>query len=120
VALNLGQGNGSGPLTGQFQLNADPSGHDMIVGIRPEHMRLIGPEAAAEAGSFRIEAQLNHLERVGARCILHLTCGDKNLIVIERNGFQAQSGDRLTVAFDAADCAVFDQAHGTLIGGGKA
>jgi len=80
---------------------------DIIVGIRPEHMR------ACEAADAMIHARFELLEHLGEHVLLHLACEDGTEFIakMERPP-EAAKGDMLSFRADPAVIHVFDKASG--------
>ena len=95
---------------------ADGSGGaGLVLGIRPERVQLTA--TAADAAGLAFDIEVAHVERVGARTIVHGARGPHRVISVEPNGFRVTAGDRLTARLPLADCLLFDAASGAALTG---
>jgi sn-glycerol 3-phosphate transport system ATP-binding protein len=88
---------------------AHPAGSELLVGIRPEHLR---PLSGAGGLTFEVE----WIEALGADTVLHGRVADVGDVSVRLvGGFAAQPGERLQLAVAAADLHPFDPKSGRRI-----
>ncbi|MFB2550437.1 ABC transporter ATP-binding protein [Ensifer soli] len=80
------------------------AGAAVTLGIRPEHVQLVAPEAAVWRGPAAV------VEMLGSDTFLHLSTGGDNLLVRDSKGRRARRGEEIGVAFPADACHLFDAA----------
>ncbi len=81
---------------------------DLVFGARPEHLEL----RPVDAGAASLQMTATFVERVGARTIVHLERGDHVIKVAEKNGYQAERGDTLSVVIPQGAPLLFDAESG--------
>jgi multiple sugar transport system ATP-binding protein len=81
---------------------------DLYFGARPENMVLRLPED----GVVGLRATVRFVERVGARTIVHLDCGDQVVKIAEKNGYQATIGTPMLITIPAGAAILFDAQGG--------
>jgi multiple sugar transport system ATP-binding protein len=81
---------------------------DLVFGARPEHLEL----RRVDAGAASLQMTATFVERVGARTIVHLERGDHVIKVAEKNGYQAERGDTLSVVITQGAPLLFDAESG--------
>lgn len=98
-ALRIG-GDVAVPLT----LPLPPAASDeLILGVRPEHLRL------GEPGSGRLNGTIRLTEHLGSETLLHVDVGlGERLIVKDEGMSRRHSGEAVAVLLDAATAHVFD------------
>ncbi|EJN07118.1 TOBE domain-containing protein, partial [Herbaspirillum sp. YR522] len=79
-----------------------------IMGVRPEHLRLV-----AEGGQATLEVEL--VEALGAELLVHARCGTQAMVLRCGANVAVASGQRIGVDFDAADIHWFDVESGRRI-----
>ena len=77
---------------------------DLVFGTRPEQLGLRGGGGDARALSMTV----TFVERVGARTIVHLERGGHVMKIAEKNGFQADRGDAMSIVVPAGGAVLFD------------
>ena len=98
------------PLTGAGLSGQE--GRDLIVGIRPEHIRINGAAPLAE-----LPVEL--VEPLGAQTLLEVRLG-KELIAVSVDGAMAiKPGDRVPLALDSGQLHLFDRASGARVAWGE-
>ncbi|RJG46270.1 sn-glycerol-3-phosphate ABC transporter ATP-binding protein UgpC [Mesorhizobium sp. DCY119] len=113
TGINVGQRIrvGEGPSSPSI---AAPSGApgDILVGVRPEHMRLASDRDAGEHG---FSARVRNVEQLGFETELILDTG-KELVTIKQAGrIRPQIGETVNVAFLESDALLFDRRSGDRI-----
>jgi multiple sugar transport system ATP-binding protein len=89
-------------LQGLLPLEFD--GTAQTLGVRPEHIHLLG----AEDSAAHIQARVHGVERLGAQSMVHLSTGaDQNLTVCVDGGQLVQRGDLLGLQFELDHVHVF-------------
>lgn len=84
---------------------------DLVVGVRPEGVRL----ARVEGQGMR-EMEAHQIEPLGAYDIVDLAVGDRYLKARTASGFVRGRGDRVWAALDPAQVHFFDAASGQSLG----
>jgi multiple sugar transport system ATP-binding protein len=69
-ALVAPDGGAAAPLAADVDARPLAAGASVMLGVRPEHLRLAAPEAAAAPG--RLAARVAHVERLGECSLLYL------------------------------------------------
>ena len=78
------------------------------VGIRPEHVTLVGPSRGQGQGVVRV------VEPLGAETLVHLDVGEARLVARVRGLKAPRAGDHVGVKIESARLHVFD-AHGARL-----
>lgn len=86
-----------------------PASGAVILGLRPEHLRVVG-EVKSSDDSFPVTVEL--AEPLGHEQLLHLRSGDVRLTVRGAPGARPVPGSALRVLADAAHLHLFDAASG--------
>ncbi len=86
---------------------------DLLLGVRPENIRL----HPADQGMAGLRMTVRFVERVGARTIVHLDCGDVVVKVAEKNGYQASVGDPMVTTIPSGGAILFDVRSGRRLRG---
>ena len=82
------------------------AGRPVILGIRPEHIRLGMPETGSPDATFAAEVQL--VERLGHESFAFVTAGEHPLTVRMSQQEDVMPGDRITLHADIGRLHVFD------------
>lgn len=108
-ALDFGEA-GLLPVTDERLLSQCPHATqpELYFGARPENMVLRSPDE----GTSGLRATVRFVERVGARTIVHLDCGDHVVKVAEKNGYQATIGAPMLMSIPAGAAILFDAKSG--------
>lgn len=85
-------------------------GREVLLGIRPEHIRLCGE---GEAGASSVDVELS--EPMGAETHVHLGTGATKFIVRAGPADRPAAGQKAHVVFDAARMHLFDPASGEAL-----
>lgn len=95
-------------VAGPFEWRAPAAGlpAQVIVGIRPEHVRL------DDAGESRHKGEIVAVEPLGAESHVHLRVGDVVLRAQARGFETRRRGDGVSVSIDPSRILVFDGDHG--------
>ncbi len=101
-----------GPARALAGLCAAAAGREIVLGLRPEDLRVI-EDAASETAAF--EATLEVIEPVGSEAYLHLCMGAHELVARVAPDRLPQPGQRLRLGFAADKLHVFDAASGQRI-----
>ena len=80
------------------------AGKEVIMGIRPEHVK----EAGANA-PFTVEANVNVFELLGAEVYLYVDIAGESVTVRESSSVKARVDDKLHLTFDVDKIHVFDK-----------
>jgi len=108
-----------------FALPLDPSayptdGGDVVLGIRPEHVRL-APRGTAPT----LEATVDVVEPLGAQTLVYLGTGEAPLSMLVDGQAELVPGQSVALAIDPASVKLFDPATGAAVparaaaGGGR-
>jgi multiple sugar transport system ATP-binding protein len=86
----------------------DAPRQDLVFGTRPEQiiLRRGGGDPAA------LQMIVTFIERVGARTIIHLERGSRVMKVAEKNGYQAERGEPMSVVISPGAASLFDARSG--------
>ena len=111
-----------GPATGTERLvlklppaaNGPSASGQTVLGLRPEHIHLLAPDADAP-GMSRASAATEVFELMGAEAFLHATTGRTAFVVRAAAGADCAPGRRVDLAFDLAAAQFFDPATGRSI-----
>ncbi|WIY24761.1 ABC transporter ATP-binding protein [Parasedimentitalea psychrophila] len=80
---------------------------DVMLGVRPEHLRLNGE------GEFTIEGTLSQSELLGAETLLYITAADGTLMTVREPGIsRVRPGDKLKLSADLQDLFLFENGDG--------
>ena len=74
------------------------------VGMRPENLSLVGPEAGLLAGTVALS------EYTGAASMLHITLDEGETLLVVNNGDGPVAGERIGLTIDPKDMHFFDEA----------
>ena len=99
------------PASAAAGLAALPTGRELVLGIRPEGVRL----AREEAPGMR-EMEAHQIEPLGAYDIVDLAVGERYLKARTPSGFVRGRGERVWAALDAGQVHFFDAASGQSLG----
>ncbi len=112
--------------TSLFEVPVDVTGPlvgDVVVGLRPEHVRLspgVGGNGRSRAGDgVSMPAQVLLREDLGGEEIVYLGINGQSLTAVDRHQLPAGELPEATVTVDPADLLVFSAANGELIGHGQ-
>lgn len=81
---------------------------DLFFGARPENIALRSPEDGIDG----LRATVRFVERVGARTIVHLDCGETVVKVAEKNGYEATIGAAMLAVIPSGGAMLFDAQDG--------
>jgi multiple sugar transport system ATP-binding protein len=95
------------PETDATRLDALPSGRELVLGVRPEGVKL----AREEGPGFR-QVEAHQIEPLGAYDIVDLALGDSFLKARTPSGLVRHRGERMWAALDAPQVHFFDAATG--------
>ena len=88
-----------------FFMNAGGyAGKEVIMGIRPEHVKAAGADAA-----FTLDATVNVFELLGAEVYLYVDIAGEAITVRESSEIKARVDDKLALTLDVAKIHVFDK-----------
>jgi multiple sugar transport system ATP-binding protein len=93
------------PLRDTCESAAKP---DLILGIRPEHLKL-RPAAASPGGLL---CTVTFVERIGARTLVYLDCGGQEIVVTERHGRTLSIGAAMVAEVSVNSVCLFDKVTG--------
>ncbi|ODU07553.1 MAG: ABC transporter [Pseudonocardia sp. SCN 72-86] len=113
ATANLLRANGVGvdvPLGTIDALDDDPSGRDVLVGVRPEHLRPAGPGADPDAP--RIDGVVRLVENLGGEEVAHCLVGDTRLALRGPRPLGLAVGDAVTLTCDPGRVHLFDPVGG--------
>ena len=82
------------------------AGRAVTVGVRPEHLRLAGPEDAIVSGTVEM------VEQLGADTLLHIGHGAATIIARLPHGIHPELGSTMRLAADPSTVFLFDTATG--------
>ena len=103
-------------LTPKIKQQLQPSqGQSFDLGIRPEHLKIVSPESAADNPVVIVDV----VEPLGRETLIKVSPPESNLTLnlLADGNWQGQKGDRLRVQFDLEQLFIFDTNSGkTLIG----
>jgi len=88
-----------------------PAGHEMMLGVRPEGVRL-----AREAGEGLRPMEAHLIEPLGAYDIVDLKLGERYLKARTASGFVRAPGDTVWAGLDAGQVHFFDATTGDTLG----
>ena len=94
-------------------VNLPGDARDVVLGIRPEHLRI-----ADAAGAALARGAVERVELLGHERLLHLRVGGVVLVARTPASVQVRAGEELSVGFPAAALRLFDAADGRLLGAG--
>ena len=86
---------------------------DVILGVRPEHLRIL-PTSASDAATH-IPAVVELAEPLGHEVLVGLRAGDRDLVARVAPEGAPHAGDRVAVWPDAARVHLFERASGTRL-----
>jgi ABC-type sugar transport system ATPase subunit len=99
------------PLTGARLSGQE--GRDLLVGIRPEHLKIDGTKSL-------VELPVELVEPLGAQTLLEVRLG-KDLVTVSVDGAMAiKPGDRVPLALDPGQLHLFDRESGVRVECGAA
>jgi multiple sugar transport system ATP-binding protein len=92
------------PLDGLRLDAAPPNGREVVLGVRPEQVRLARDVAAATPMSGRVTL----VEPLGMQKVVWFDVGGQNLSAITDAHWEVHAGDATAVGFDATRASLFD------------
>ncbi|MEO7243250.1 MAG: sn-glycerol-3-phosphate ABC transporter ATP-binding protein UgpC [Variovorax sp.] len=99
TGLHVRLGDGSS-VTGACAESA-PTGTALMFGIRPEHLQVMPADGAP------LQAEVNVVERLGGETFFHVRVAGQTAIAKVTGDAAASAGDRIGLAFDAANAHFF-------------
>jgi multiple sugar transport system ATP-binding protein len=82
--------------------------HDIVIGVRPEHLRV----AAAEDGAMQITGTIERLENHGSEQVVYLRVGERLIIAKGTREVVLARGQRLSLGARLESIHLFDKASG--------
>ena len=117
------QSEGNGPIAGpRFSAKVGDDvaallqvyvGQRLILGIRPERMRV--SRRVTEANGSNIEAVVKAVEAIGAETFLYLERGKQSLVARVNGEERARVKEKLAVSFDFSGAQFFDPTNGKAV-----
>ena len=101
------EGRGMGRIALPNGAGPDGSGRRVVLGIRPEHLAVVG-----DGNEGLLSARLLYAEDLGASRLLHCAVGDDELIVHTQDETGDRPGATLRLAADPANLHLFDAESG--------
>jgi len=92
-------------LTNGNEIKARVRDPEIIVGIRPENVKI----ARAEKKDDSIMAEIYVIEPIGRECIVHLKIGEKHLISLTSAMQDIKVGETVSISFDEKRIHIFDK-----------
>jgi multiple sugar transport system ATP-binding protein len=86
-------------------------GHRLTVGIRPENLSLVSPDAPEAA----LKAKVTLIEPLGAKDVVHVTIDRHDVRVIATPGARPRIGEGVGIALDRERLHVFDDETGEVV-----
>jgi len=90
-----------------------PSGPDVLLGIRAEHLRLGGVLPPGQT----VQAVVDRVELLGSERVVHLAAGPATLALRVPVAVRPQAGETVQVGFDAPGVRLFDALTGQTLAG---
>jgi ABC-type sugar transport system ATPase subunit len=84
---------------------------DVLLGVRPEHLHL---RPTGKSGQH-LPAQVDFVERVGARTIVHCLCADQSLKLVDDADCGAAVGDKVELHLTQDMLRLFDSSSGRAL-----
>jgi multiple sugar transport system ATP-binding protein len=94
-----------------LDLGGRTNGRDLTIGIRPESIRIVAPDAPEAT----IRAAVTLVEPLGAKDVVHLAFDGRDVRAIGTPGRRPQIGERVGLALDQQDVHLFDDETGQLV-----
>jgi len=91
------------------------AGRDVVLGIRPEDVRLGADADAARGADARVELELDAAEPMGNETIVYLRAGADEIVARVPPAALPAPGERVTASFDLARLHVFDAETGAVL-----
>ncbi len=108
AALSLGFATGATiPWPARRPLSGSPAGHDLILGLRPEHMTRAGPAAARE-GHVRVAATVELIQPTGSRTYLTVELHGAHVMVEVGSHEVQRPGERIELDLDMSRAILID------------
>jgi multiple sugar transport system ATP-binding protein len=89
-------------------------GGQVVLGIRPEHLKPVGGDAAG--GSAQLKARVRLVEHLGSEALLYLELGEKQLIARVESDLAFAPGSEVTLGFAIEKVRLFDRQTSKAIG----
>lgn len=98
------------PVDGQRRslIEASSSAENLILGVRPEHLKLSLDCPLASASQAVWEGEAYAIEPLGPKTVIHVKLGEDMLQAIAPSGYRPRVGERQYIAVDPARTHVFD------------
>ncbi len=91
-------------------MGGNGGGGPFTLGIRPEHIRVVGAEAAGD-----LRGTVTLVEPLGARNVVHLRAGERGFRIVVPPTTRPRIGDDVGVELDRSRIHVFDDATGLAL-----
>jgi len=92
----------------EFDLESDHNQNDVIVGVRPENLKI----SPSQTG---IKGQVVFLENLGPSSLVHVNVGDNILRLYSENQYIPRLNDHVFLTQSKTDVSVFDKLTGRLL-----
>ena len=96
-----------------LKISTDAIEREVIVGIRPEHIRLV--EGSREGGGLRLRGLVELIENLGSEEIVHVRIGKTTLKVKYPGRLNVREGGTADIQINPEDLHLFDPEKGTRI-----
>jgi multiple sugar transport system ATP-binding protein len=96
-----------------LDLGGRANGRDLTIGIRPESIRIVAPDAP----DATIRAAVTLVEPLGAKDVVHLTFDGRDVRAVGTPGERPRIGESVGLAFDAQRVHLFDASTGEVVPG---
>jgi multiple sugar transport system ATP-binding protein len=94
-----------------LDLGSATNGRELTIGIRPESIRIVGPDAP----DATIRAAVTLVEPLGAKDVVHLAFDGRDVRAIGTPGERPRIGESVGLAFDAKRVHLFDDSTGQVV-----
>ena len=95
-----------------LDLGAKANGRTLTIGIRPESIRIVSPDAPEAT----IAAGVTLVEPLGAKDVVHLAFDGRDVRAVGKPGQRPHIGERVGLALDPRHVHLFDDATGEAVG----
>jgi multiple sugar transport system ATP-binding protein len=94
-----------------LDLGSATNGRELTIGIRPESIRIVGPDAP----DATIRAAVTLVEPLGAKDVVHFAFDGRDVRAIGTPGERPRIGESVGLAFDAKRVHLFDDSTGQVV-----
>ncbi len=82
--------------------------HNVVIGVRPEHLRI----TRAQSGALRLVGVIDRIENLGSEQVVYLTAGENTIVAKGSREIALERGQQIALGAELGDIHLFDRATG--------